>query len=84
MASIQYTIRNIPPEVDNTLKRRARITGKSFNQVVVDELSRNVAKTTHSKFDWLINTMSLGEAKKFDEALADLNRPDPDFWQWTF
>ena len=80
MTSIQYTIRNIPPEVDKTLKKRARITGKSFNQVVVDELSKNVDKT-NGKFDWLINTMDSAEGKKFDEALADLNRPDPDFWR---
>ena len=84
MTNIQYTIRNIPPEVDKTLKKRARITKKSFNQVVVDELSKNIGSTAHGKFDWLINTMGADEAKKFDEALADLNRPDPDFWQWIF
>ena len=82
MANIQYTIRNIPPEVDKTLKKRARIAKKSINQVVVDELSQSVQTPAHGKFDWLINTVNADEAKKFDEALEDLNRPDPDFWLW--
>ena len=81
MANIQYTIRNIPPEVDKTLKKRALISGKSFNQVVIDELSKNTGKASRNNFDWLMNTMDSVEAKKFDDALADLNRPDPDFWR---
>ncbi len=44
MKGIQYTIRNIPPEVDRTLRARARKTGKSFNQVIVDTLHADVKK----------------------------------------
>lgn len=43
MDKIQYTIRNIPAPVDRYLRKKARLSGKSLNQVVVDELSGKVA-----------------------------------------
>jgi len=79
--AIQYTIRNIPPEVDKALKQRAKITRKSFNQTVVDELSRGIGKPSKGRFAWLGGTMDAKEAAAFDAAIADLNRPDPKFWK---
>lgn len=79
--SIQYTIRNIPPNVDKALKKRAKISRKSFNQIVVDELTKTLKKPDTATFDWLANTMTKADAKKFDEAQDDLNKPDPDFWK---
>jgi plasmid stability protein len=35
---MQYTLRNIPPELDRALKARARKAGKSVNQVVLEAL----------------------------------------------
>lgn len=80
--AIQYTIRNIPPSVDKALKKRAQITRKSFNQTVVDELSKLVEPASQKEdFSWLANTITEEDAKIFDETLADLNKPDPKFWQ---
>lgn len=79
--AIQYTIRNIPPEVDRALKRKAKLTRKSFNQTVVDELSKNAQKSSGSNFDFLFNSISSKDAEAFDKAIADLNKPDPKFWQ---
>jgi len=55
----QYTIRNIPQEVDNYLREQARLSGKSINQVVIDELSEKVAKpneTLLESLDWFIGS----------------------------
>lgn len=76
--AIQYTIRNIPPEVDNALKRKARLTKKSFNQVVVDELQSSVLKSGYTTdFEWFFGSMQADEA--FDAAIAELSKPDTDF-----
>jgi hypothetical protein len=80
--AIQYTIRNIPPEVDMALKKRAKISKKSFNQVVVEELSKSTIKTKgDNRFGWLVGTMTDADAEAFDKALEDLNKPDEDFWK---
>jgi len=36
---LQYTIRGIPPEVDQALRRNAARHKQSLNQVVVEELT---------------------------------------------
>jgi len=79
--AIQYTIRNIPPTVDKALKQRAKVTNKSFNQTVIDELSKTVNTSKRGNFDWLAGTMSKKDADAFDEAIADINKPDPEFWK---
>jgi len=79
--AIQYTIRNIPPAVDKALKKRAKITRKSFNQTVVEELSKNIKTPSKGRFDWLVGTMDDGDAAAFDRAIVELNKPDPDFWR---
>jgi uncharacterized protein (UPF0128 family) len=82
MNSIQYTIRNIPPVVDQVIRKQAKLEGKSFNQTVVDLLSLQTFGTTEPKeddnFDWLFNTGTLDAG--FDEAIADLSRIDEALW----
>ena len=54
----QYTIRNVPAPVDSYLRKRARLSGKSLNQVIIEELSENVASASSSvgSLDWFIGT----------------------------
>lgn len=40
MNTVQYTIRAIPTELDRAIRKKARLTGKSINQVVLDTVSR--------------------------------------------
>jgi hypothetical protein len=59
MSTKQYTIRNIPEPVDRYLRKRAKISGKSLNQVVIEELSDKVSdsKTTLvDSLDWFIGS----------------------------
>ena len=39
---MQYTIRNVPPELDAALRERARQEGRSLNDVVVETLRRDL------------------------------------------
>ena len=83
MVKIQYTIRNIPPSVDEVIRKRSKATGKSFNQTVVDLLSLQTFGTTNPKIDtefsWLYNKNSLDD--NFDSVVNDLSHVDKKIWQ---
>ena len=83
MNNIQYTIRNIPPEVDRIIKKRSKQSGKSFNQTVVDLLSFQTLGTTKiptdSNFDWLFGANTLDDS--FDEAIKGLSQIDEKLWR---
>jgi len=69
----QYTIRNIPPRVDSYLRKRAQLSGKSLNEVVIAELSANAGvgkKSVVDSLDWFIGSGALDEAtlKAIDRA----------------
>jgi len=83
MKSIQYTIRSIPPRVDQQLRARAKQSGKSLNEAVIEALAKATglsdANGQHAKFhdlDWFIGSMSLD--KSFDEAMEWLERAPKD------
>lgn len=83
MNTIQYTIRNIPPVVDQVIRKRSKQSGKSFNQTVVDLLSLQTVGTINPKaednFDWLFNKNTLDSS--FDETINDLSTVDKRLWQ---
>ena len=59
MSTKQYTIRNIPEPVDRYLRKQAQISGKSLNQVIIDELSDRVgieSDTLAESLDWFIGS----------------------------
>lgn len=80
MKTIQYTIRSIPEPVDSYLRKRARQSGKSLNQIIIEELSEKVASpTTPTKtaFAWFIGSgiddetlQALDEDDKVQKELA--------------
>lgn len=74
MKAIQYTIRNIPAPVDRYLRKRSKQSGKSLNQVIIDELSDKVASPNQSlleSLDWFIGG---GMDDDVLEALAEDDR----------
>lgn len=83
MSKIQYTIRNIPPVVDQVIRKRSEQSGKSFNQTVVDLLSLQTFGTEEppakNNFDWLFGANTLDAS--FDDAIKDVSRIDGESWQ---
>jgi len=64
MATKQYTIRNIPEPVDRYLRKRAKLSGQSLNQVVIDELSERAGtnkKSLSESLDWFIGDGLIGD-----------------------
>jgi hypothetical protein len=80
---MQYTIRGIPPAVDDALRERARTAGKSLNEAVVEALAEGtgVAGTARKR-------RSLGDLagtwkadKAVEAALEAQDRVDEDLWR---
>lgn len=86
MKTKQYTIRNIPEPVDRYLRKRAKLSNKSLNQVVIEELSTHVGigqKNIIESLDWFIGSGGIGDdvvqaLEEDDKAQKELTRKQ---WQ---
>lgn len=59
MPTIQYTVRNIPRPVDHYLRKRAQLSDKSLNQIIIEELSEKVARASipvGNSLNWFIGS----------------------------
>ena len=83
MNKIQYTIRSVPLQLDKVLKKRAKQSGKSFNQTVIETLSQQtfgspkVPKTNVFEELFGANTLDKG----FDEAIEQMSQIDEELWR---
>jgi plasmid stability protein len=83
VACMQYTLRNIPPAVDEALRQRARDEGRSLNEVAIDALTRALgladAPVRHRDLGDVAGTWEDDPA--IDDALEDQRRIDPELWR---
>lgn len=79
----QYTIRNVPDEVDAVLRRRAKQLGKSFNQVVIEALAAGAGLELKPKRDLseVVGSMSPAEARRMEEEVRLQRQIDPELWR---
>lgn len=79
----QYTIRNMPEPVDRYLRRRAKQTGKSLNQTIIDELSERAGVVKDGKPQTLLESLSWFLGSGMDQetldALEEMDREDKAF-----
>ena len=80
---MQYTIRGIPPAVDNALRARARADGKSLNEAAVDALGEGagVAGAPRKRRDLGDIAGTWKADKALESALAAQDRVDQDLWR---
>jgi hypothetical protein len=74
---LQYTVRNVPKDIDQSLRRRALLQKKSFNQVLIDQLG--LVNKVQDNFDWLFGSDILPD--DFDQKLRAMRKPDPKDWR---
>lgn len=81
------TLRNIPPKLQDALRKRADAEGLSLNKVVIRMLEeaagqrRTASKATrHHDLDHLAGTWSDAEAAAFETSLAEQRKMDPEIW----
>jgi hypothetical protein len=78
--SIQYTVRGVPTEVDQVLRRRAAQRKLSLNQLIVAELAlTTVGHQKKADFSDLVGRWTPDPA--FDEIVAAQRRIDSDLWK---
>jgi DNA polymerase III delta subunit len=80
------TLRNIPPEVQKAIQRKAREKKISANRAVIELLRERVGilenkKKVYHDLDDLAGSWSAKEAKSFEKALGELRRIDEDLWR---
>jgi hypothetical protein len=77
---VQYTIRGVPPEVDQALRKKAAKLKLSLNQLVVDELTRAaIGRPRRTDFSDLVGRWIPDPA--FDEVIASQRQIDWDKWK---
>ena len=80
---MQYTIRNIPDNLDAVLRGTAREQGKSLNEVTVEALVRGAGltgqRTLRRDLSDIIGTWE--EDSAFDEAIAAQDKVDEEMWK---
>lgn len=79
-ATIQYTIRGIPPEVDQALRKKAAQKKISLNQVLVDELTTASGQPKkYADFSDLVGKWQ--PDPEFDALLEEQRQIDWDMWK---
>lgn len=79
--SRQYTIRNVPTNVDKILRQRAKESKKSFNQVVLEALIEGAGeKKRYRDLSDLAGSLSEEEASLIDEAIQWSHRVFEEDW----
>ncbi len=80
---MQYTLRKIPPRLDEALRRMAREQNKSLNEVAIEALMRASGlvgqPVRHRELDDVAGTWQ--EDPEFARAVADQRKIDPELWQ---
>ncbi len=81
-ASIQYTIRGVPENLDAALRKEAEQEGLSLNQVVLRKLSQSVSEPLRKKKrDLSFLRDGWKPDSNFEAALAEQRQIDPDLWK---
>lgn len=80
---MQYTIRNIPPHLDDAVRRRARAEGRSLNEIAIEALERGMGvsegRTSYRSLGGITGTWT--EDAEFDAAIDEQDRVDDELWR---
>ena len=80
---MQYTLRNVPAFLDRALRRTARATGASLNEVVLEALAKGAGlsaeRVSHRKLGDLAGRWQ--EDPQFDDAIREQDTIDPTLWR---
>lgn len=79
-AKKQYTLRQVPPEVDSALRLKARKSGKSLNTVLLEAVGASVsAREKHADLDSFFGSWVAD--RETDRALEEQRRVDEGLWR---
>lgn len=78
MKRLQYTVRNVTPEIDRNLRLAARKKGQSLNDTLLEALQSSLAGTENHDLDYVAGTWVEDTATA--KALKDQRKIDKDMW----
>jgi plasmid stability protein len=79
---MQYTIRNVSPELDRALKARAKELGKSVNQVALEALAQGVGQPVRRRnLRQMPGAWSRRDAAELDAFLTRHRKIDEELWR---
>jgi hypothetical protein len=80
---MQYTLREIPPALDEELRRRARVEGKSLNAIAIEALLRGagLGDTPVRARDLSDVAGTWQEDEDFDRAIVEQDTVDEALWR---
>lgn len=79
---MQYTIRNVPPDLDKAIKARAKRLGKSVNQVALEALANVVERLVQRRsLRDMPGAWSKSEAERFDRFLNEHRSIEDELWK---
>lgn len=80
---MQYTIRQVPANLDHALRRTARERGKSLNEVAIEALARGagITETRGRRRDLADIAGTWRKDPAFDSALAAQHTIDQEMWR---
>ena len=80
---VQYTLRQVPKALDEALRRKSRLDGKSINQTAIEVLETGLAlngdMVKHRDLDFMAG--SWVEDPAFDEAIRAQDQVDTKLWK---
>jgi hypothetical protein len=80
MASIQYTVRGVPPDLDAELRREAQTRGTTLNALVVETLEQAklpASAVIHDDLDWFVGGAPGGNDDRDAQAWLDALPTEP-------
>lgn len=77
------TVRNVPEELHDALKREKNRRGTSLNQTVIDLLKQRlgVGTSRSNGLGKLAGNWGEDEFRRFEEAIEPFERVDPELWR---
>lgn len=81
-ACMQYTLRNVPPELDSALRTKAKEEEKSLNQATIDALLQafGLKREPAKRRDLSFLVGSWDSDPEVEKALEDQRKIDPELW----
>lgn len=83
---MQYTLRNIPKEVDQALRRRAQRQGRSLNEIALEALSMGAGVPVNDQGRLKYRDLSdiagtYVYDPEFERAMQEQDQIDPEDWE---
>ncbi len=81
------TLRNLPPELQRVIRRKAEEWGASISRAVIGLLEESTGirdkkkKVVHHDLDALAGSWTREESSQFEHTLAEQRGIDPDLWK---